>query len=175
MLGVEPLITEDQIQKRIQELALTLNHKLSGVKKPLFVAVLKGAYPFFSDLIRSVNMDIECDFLALSSYKGKTVSSGEVRFLLDLTSPVKGRDIVLVEDIVDTGLTMNFLVAALRSKQPKSITTVSLLYKPKALKVPCEVDCIGFEIGNDFVVGYGLDYQENYRELPYIGVVRSMC
>jgi hypoxanthine phosphoribosyltransferase len=137
------------------------------------VCVLKGSFVFYSDLIRNIETDVQCEFFGVSSYHGMS-SSGEVKVTLDLAHPIEGKDVILVEDIVDTGLTMNYLKSALLSRKPKSLTTVALLEKPDALKVPCEVDYVGFKIPNDFVVGYGLDYQGLYRNLPYIAQVQSL-
>ena len=128
---------------------------------------------FYSDLIRNIKTDVQCEFFGVSSYQG-TSSSGEVKVTLDLTYPIEGKNVILVEDIVDTGLTMNYLKSTLMARKPKSLTTVTLLEKPEALKVPCEVDYVGFKIPNDFVVGYGLDYQGIYRNLPYIAQVQDL-
>lgn len=170
---VVTLISEEQLKARTQQIALELSKKFAG-QKVCFVGILKGSFMFYSDLIRSIDLDMTCDFMGLSSYKGMVNSSGEVKVTLDLNTPIKDRHVVLVEDIVDTGLTMNYLKNTVLSRKPASLTTVSLLLKPKALKEPCTVDYVGFEIGNDFVVGYGLDYQEMYRNLPFIGVLKSL-
>jgi hypoxanthine phosphoribosyltransferase len=125
-------------------------------------------------LIRELELDLVCDFLSTSSYGDGSTSSGEVRLTMDLQGSIKGKDVLLVEDIVDTGLTMNFLKKHLASKSPRSITTASLLFKPEALKEECKIDHVGFEVGNDFVVGYGLDYQGYFRQLPYVARVENM-
>ena len=138
------------------------------------ICILKGSFVFYSDLIRAMDIDVQCEFFGVSSYHGNMTSSGEVKVTLDLANPIEGRHVVLVEDIVDTGLTMNYLKTTLLSRKPKSLTTVTLLEKPDALKVPCELDYVGFKIPNDFVVGYGLDYQGLYRNLPYIAQVQSL-
>ncbi|GIL16747.1 MAG: hypothetical protein BroJett040_04980 [Oligoflexia bacterium] len=164
-------ISEADIQKKVKDLGQTLSQKLKG-RDVVAICVLKGSFVFFSDLIRSMDMDLQVEFFGVSSYQG-TTSSGEVKVTLDLTHPIEGKDVILVEDIVDTGLTMNYLKNALLSRMPRSLTTVALLEKPEALKVPCELDYVGFKIPNDFVVGYGLDYQGHYRNLPYIAQVQN--
>lgn len=171
-LKLSSYISEDQIQKKVKEMGEAITKKFKG-QEVIAVCVLKGSFVFYSDLIRHINTDIHCEFFGVSSYHGGTTSSGEVKVTLDLSSPVEGKHVILVEDIVDTGLTMNYLKGALLSRKPKSLTTVSLLEKPDALKVPCEIDMVGFKIPNDFVVGYGLDYQGFYRNLPYIAQVQN--
>ena len=172
-LKLSTYIKEEDIQKKVKELGQALNKKFNG-KDLVAVCVLKGSFVFFSDLIRNIETDVQCEFFGVSSYHGGLTSSGEVKVTLDLANPIEGKDVILVEDIVDTGLTMNYLKSALLSRKPKSLVTVTLLEKPDALKVPCEVDYVGFKIPNDFVVGYGLDYQGLYRNLPYIAQVQSL-
>jgi hypoxanthine phosphoribosyltransferase len=172
-LKLSTYISEADIQKKVKEIGQSLNKKLKG-KDIVAVCVLKGSFVFYSDLIRNIETDVQCEFFGVSSYHGGMTSSGEVKVTLDLAHPIEGKDVILVEDIVDTGLTMNYLKSALLSRKPKSLTTVTLLEKPDALKVPCEVDYVGFKIPNDFVVGYGLDYQGLYRNLPYIAQVQSL-
>ncbi len=171
-LKLSVYISEEDIQKKVKELGQKVTSRLKG-KNPVVVCILKGSFVFYSDLIRSIETDLECEFFGVSSYHGNTSSSGEVKVTLDLSHPVEGRDVVLVEDIVDTGLTMNYLKSTILSRKPKSLTLVSLLEKPEALKVPCELDFVGFKVPNDFVVGYGLDYQGYYRNLPYIALVQN--
>ena len=171
-LNLSPYLTEDEIQKRISQMAKQINTQLAG-KSVVAICVLKGSFVFYSDLLRQLNLDLECEFFGGSSYHGNMSSSGEVKVTLDLSRPIEGKDVLLVEDIVDTGLTMNYLIANLKSRKPQSITTVTLLEKPEALKVPCPIDYVGFKIPNDFVVGYGLDYQGFYRNLPYIAQVQT--
>lgn len=170
-LDVKPYITEKQIQKRVQEIGAELTRRLQG-KPVIAVCVLKGSFVFYSDLIREIQTDISCEFFGVSSYHGMS-SSGEVKVTLDLANPVEDKHVILVEDIVDTGLTMNYLKNSISARKPASLTTVSLLLKPEALKVPCELDHVGFKISNEFVVGYGLDYQGYYRNLPFIGQVQN--
>lgn len=171
-LTLKPYITEEKLQAKVKELGATLTKKFKG-EKVVAVCVLKGSFMFYSDLIRSMETDITCEFFGVSSYNGGTSSSGEVKVTLDLSCPVEGVHVILVEDIVDTGLTMNYLKGAILSRKPKSLTTVALLEKPDALKVECQLDHVGFKIPNDFVVGYGLDYQGYYRNLPYIAQVQN--
>lgn len=170
---ISTLISEDQIKKRIKELGAELSKRFKG-EPVTAVCILKGSFMFYADLLREMNLDLSCDFIAVSSYFGKTKSSGDVRMSLDLSQPVRGRHVLLIEDIVDTGLTMDYLVKLLEAREPKSITNIALLFKPEALKKKVEVDYAGFKISNEFVVGYGLDYQGLYRNLPYIARVESM-
>lgn len=172
-LEITTLLSEEKIQKRVAELGKELTKKLEG-EDVVAVCVLKGALMFYSDLIRHLNIDLKSEFIGVSSYADKAKSSGEVKLTLDLNSSVKGKHILLVEDIVDTGLTLNYLKKLLEARQPKAITTVSLLLKPDAIQEKCDVDHVGFEIPNDFVVGYGLDYAGAYRNLPFIGQVISL-
>ncbi len=171
-MELSPYITEEKIQSKVKEMGAVLTQKLQG-KSVVAVCVLKGSFMFYSDLIRNIDADVTCDFFGVSSYHGGTTSSGEVRTTLDLSTRLEGRHVLLVEDIVDTGLSMNYLINAIKARKPASLTTVSLLEKPDAIKVPCELDLVGFKIPNDFVVGYGLDYQGMYRNLPYIAQVQN--
>lgn len=172
-LKLSTYISEEEIQKKVREIGQSISSKLKG-KDLVAVCVLKGSFVFYSDLIRHIDADVQCEFFGVSSYHGGLTSSGEVKVTLDLAHPIEGKDVLLVEDIVDTGLTMNYLKSAMLSRKPKTLMTVTLLEKPDALKVPCEVDYVGFKIPNDFVVGYGLDYQGLYRNLPYIAQVQSL-
>lgn len=171
-LNIKPYINEKQIQEKVAQIGQALTEKFKDKNEIVIVCVLKGSFMFYSDLIRNIQADVRCEFLGVSSYHGAT-SSGEVSVTLDLTQPVEGKHVVLVEDIVDTGLTMNYLINSIQSRRPASLTTVALLEKPEALKVPCKLDHVGFKITNEFVVGYGLDYQGYYRNLPYIGQVQN--
>lgn len=171
-LNLKSYISEEKIQEKVKQIGEQLTAKFKG-QKVVAVCVLKGSFLFYSDLIRQINTDITCEFFGVSSYHGGTSSSGEVKVTLDLASPVEGMHVILVEDIVDTGLTMNYLKASIESRKPASVTTVALLEKPEALKVPCKIDHVGFQITNEFVVGYGLDYQGYYRNLPYIAQVQN--
>lgn len=170
-LQIKPYITEEKIKAKVQDIGAQITKSLEG-KPVTAICVLKGSFIFFSDLIRHVDLDLTCEFFGVSSYQG-TSTSGEVKVTLDLTKPIENQHVLLVEDIVDTGLTMNYLKNSILSRKPASLTTVALLHKPEALKVPCELDYVGFKITNEFVVGYGLDYEGFYRNLPYIGQVQN--
>jgi hypoxanthine phosphoribosyltransferase len=163
------LLSQDQIQKRVAELAFEIRR---DYPEPVhFIAVLKGAFVFLSDLIRHMPGSASIDFMAVSSYAKGTTSSGEVRLLKDLDTGLDGRNVIIVEDIVDTGLTLHYLQDILRRRNPKSLRTACLLSKPSRRQVDVKVEYIGFTIEDRFVVGYGLDYAEQYRNLPYIAVV----
>jgi hypoxanthine phosphoribosyltransferase len=165
----EILLSAAQIQKRVAELAVQL--RSDSPDDLHLVAVLKGAFMFLSDLVRNIPGRVSLDFMALSSYAKGTTSSGEVRLLKDLDTALEGRDVVIVEDIVDTGLTLHYLQDILRSRNPRSLRTACLLSKPSRRKIDVTVEYIGFTIEDRFVVGYGLDYAEQYRNLPHIAVV----
>jgi hypoxanthine phosphoribosyltransferase len=165
----EILLSGDQIQKRVAELARELRRYFpEGLH---LVAVLKGAFVFLSDLIRHVPGDVSLDFIALASYAKGTTTSGEVRLVSDLDMAIEGRHVVIVEDIVDSGKTLLYLQDILRARNPRSLATACLLDKPSRRQVTVKVDYIGFTIEDRFVVGYGLDYGERYRNLPYITVL----
>lgn len=164
--------TADQIERRVKEMAAVLTEKFKDTE-PIAICVLNSSFMFYSDIVRAINRDITCGFLGVSSYKDKKVSSGEVKVTLDLETPLEGKDVILIEDIVDSGLTMNFLIQTLKARKPRSLTTVTLLFKPKALKVKCHLDLIGFEIENEFVVGYGIDQAGLHRQLPYLGCLQE--
>lgn len=169
---LEVLISEEQLQARIRELGAEIARDYAG-RRPELICVLKGAMIFMSDLMRSIDLNLSIDFIAVSSYgKGKT-SSGEVRIIKDLDEPLEGRHIILIEDILDTGLTLSYLLNNFRSRGATSISIVTLLNKPERRKIEVNADYVGFEIPDKFVVGYGLDFDERYRNLPYIGVVRQ--
>lgn len=172
-LRLSPLISEEEIQERVRKMGAEITDKYRG-KDLVVVGVLKGSFMFYADLVRAIDTDLACDFCAVSSYSDGMISSGEVKVTMDLSRSIRDRHVVVVEDIVDTGLTMNFLKRHLAVHKPKSIMTASLLLKPDALKEKCEVDLVGFKIPNDFVVGYGLDYQGYFRNLPYIAQVSNI-
>ena len=165
------LLSEDQIRTRVREIAVQIRRDFPDDLH--LVAVLKGAFTFLADLIRQMSGPITLDFMALSSYAKGTTSSGEVRVLKDLDTTLAGKNVVIVEDIVDTGLTLTYLQEILRARGPKNLRTACLLSKPSRRQVDVVVDYIGFTIEDRFVVGYGLDYAEKYRNLPYIAVVDS--
>ena len=167
--SLEILLSEDQIQKRVSELALAIRRDFPGGLH--LVAVLKGAFVFLSDLIRSIPGDLSLDFIALASYAHGTTSSGEVRLLKDLDTALEGRNVIIVEDIVDSGVTLVYLQEILRARGPQSLATACLLSKPSRREVDVRVDYVGFTIEDRFVVGYGLDYAEHYRNLRHIAVL----
>lgn len=166
----EVLVTEAQIKQRVAEMAKVLDLKYQD-EIPLLVGVLKGAVMFMADLSRAMTVPVEMDWMALSSYGSGTVSSGVVRILKDLDSDVHGRRIVIVEDIIDSGLTLSWLASNLEARGAASVEVVTLLRKPAAMKVEVEVAQVGFDIPNEFVVGYGLDFSERYRNLTGIAVL----
>jgi hypoxanthine phosphoribosyltransferase len=165
------LLTAEQIRARIAELAAEIERDYPGDDEIHFVGVLKGGFMFMADLVRAMGPRVTLDFIAVSSYGTGTRSSGEVRMQKDLDSSLEGRHIVIVEDIVDTGLTLTYLQDILRARSPKSLRTACLLSKPSRRKVDVTVEYIGFTIEDRFVVGYGLDYAEKYRNLPHIAVL----
>ncbi|KKB35274.1 hypoxanthine phosphoribosyltransferase [Bacillus thermotolerans] len=165
------LITEEEIQAKIKDLGLQLTEEYKD-KFPLVVGVLKGAMPFMSDLLKRMDTYLEMDFMDVSSYGRSTTSSGEVKIVKDLDTSVEGRDVLIIEDIIDSGLTLSYLVELFRYRKAKSIKIVTLLDKPTGRKAAIAADIIGFNVPDAFVVGYGLDYAEKYRNLPYIGVLK---
>jgi hypoxanthine phosphoribosyltransferase len=165
------LVDEASLHRRICELGRIISQEYAG-KDLVLVSVLKGSIVFMADLIRAITVPHEIDFLATSSYGSGVVSSGAVRILKDLNTPIENRHILLVEDIIDSGRTLSYLVRMLQERQPASIRIMSLLDKPDRREADVKVDWIGFSIPNEFVVGYGLDYNEIYRNLPYIGVLK---
>jgi hypoxanthine phosphoribosyltransferase len=166
----EILLSEDQIRKRVAEMALEIRRDFPHDVH--VIAVLKGAFMFLSDLIRHIPGYVSLDFLAASSYAKGTTSSGEVRLLKDLDTSLDGKNVVIVEDIVDTGLTLHYLQDILRARGPKALRTACLLSKPSRRKIEVKVEYVGFTIEDRFVVGYGLDYAEEYRNLPHIAVLQ---
>lgn len=165
------LFSQDQLSTRVAELGRQISADYRG-KMPLFVGILRGCILFYSDLMKQISVDCNMDFMCLSSYSG-TSSTGQVRTMLDLRESIKGRHVVIVEDIVDTGLTLEYLLEHLRSRGAASIEICCLLNKPCNRKADIHPKYIGFEVGDEFVIGYGLDYNELYRNLPYIGVFRK--
>ncbi len=167
------IITEEQIAERVREMGEQLKADYVDSTKPvLLVAVLRGAAIFVADLARAIGGKVELDFMAVSSYGSTTKSSGVVRILKDLDEDIEGRDVVVVEDILDTGLTLKYLLRNLASRKPRSLEVVTLLSKEGKQQVPIDCKYIGFAVPDEFVVGYGLDYAERYRNLPYIGVLK---
>ena len=170
--NLEPLFTTEQIQTRIAELGAEIARDYAD-RNPLLVGVLKGACVFLSDLVRSIDMRLGVEFMAISSYGNRTKSSGEVRMIKDLDVPVEGRDIIVVEDIVDTGITLSYLLASLHSRGARSVKLAALLDKWERREREVPIDYLGFKIPDAFVVGYGLDFAERYRNLPYIAVLKD--
>ena len=165
------LLTAAQIQARIRELGAEIEHDYPEGDEIHLVGVLKGGFMFMSDLVRAMSARVTLDFIAVSSYQRGTRSSGEVRMLKDLDSGLEGRHVIIVEDIVDTGLTLTYLQDILRARSPKSLRTACLLSKPSRRQVEVRVEYVGFTIEDKFVVGYGLDYAEKYRNLAHIAVL----
>ena len=165
------LITQEQIQSRIAEIAADIERDHPGGDPIHLICVLKGGFLFLSDLVRAMSNRVSLDFIAVSSYGKGTSSSGEVRLLKDLDAGIEGRDVVIVEDIVDTGLTLTYLREILTARAPRRLRTACLLSKPSRRRVNVPVEYVGFDIEDHFVIGYGLDYAELYRNLPYIGVL----
>ena len=167
-----PLLTEEQIQLRISELAKQLSSDYKG-KLPVFIGVLNGSFLFMSDLIKSLDIDCEIDFFKLSSYGDEKISSGKVKLIKELNCDVDGRDIIIVEDIVDSGLSIKYIEDLFAEKHPNSMKVISLLVKPHSLKYNVKIDYIGFNIDSQFVIGYGLDYAQKYRNLRSIYVLKQ--
>lgn len=167
---MEVLLSEEQIQQRIRELGAQITKDYAG-KDLTIVAVLKGSFLFVADLVRHIHLPMEIEFLGVSSYGERTHTSGVVKFTQDLSQPVNDKDVLFVEDIVDTGLTMKYLLDNFATRMPKSVKVCSLLYKPSNCKVHVDIHYLGFTIEDHFVIGYGLDLAEKYRNLPYIGYV----
>lgn len=165
------LISEAELSTRIAELGASLDQEYDG-KDLLLVSVLKGSIVFMADLVRAIKVPHAIDFMATSSYGAGVASSGVVRILKDLNAPISGRNLVLVEDIIDSGNTLKYLIGLLQQRNPATLRIMSLLDKPSRREVEVTVDWVGFEIPNEFVVGYGLDYDEIYRNLPYIGILK---
>src|SRR5699024_4482923 len=167
----EILITEEEIQEKCKEIGRQLTEEYDG-KFPLAIGVLKGAMPFMSDVLRYTETHLEMDFMDVSSYGSGTRSTGEVKIVKDLDTKVEGRDLLIIEDIIDSGMTLEYLVDLFKYRKAKSIKIVTLLDKPSGRTAKTQADLIGFNVPDAFVVGYGLDYKEKYRNLPYIGVLK---
>jgi hypoxanthine phosphoribosyltransferase len=167
----EILITAEQIKEKVEQLGVQLSKEYAG-RNPLVICVLKGAFIFMSDLVKEITVPMELDFMAVSSYGTSTRSSGEVKIIKDLDTSVEGREILIVEDIIDSGLTLSYLIDVLERRKVKSVKIVTLFDKPARRTVDLQADWSGFLIPDEFIVGYGLDYGEKYRNLPYIGVLK---
>ncbi len=168
----EVLVQADDLQRRVLELGEQITRDYAG-RQPLLVCVLKGAVFFLSDLMRAIDLPCEVDFMAVASYGSATQSSGVVRILKDLDAVIEGRDVLIVEDIVDSGLTLQYLLRNLKARDPASLAVCALLTKPDRLKVDLNPRYVGFEIPNRFAVGYGLDHAERYRNLPYVAALQE--
>ncbi len=166
------LLSQRQIEDKVSEMARTITRDFLG-KTPVLVGILKGSVFFLSDLIRRLDLDHEVDFISISSYASGVTSSGTVRMLKDLDHDISGRDVLIVEDIIDSGLSLSYLRKNLLSRNPRSLSIATLLDKRVAREREIYVDYVGFEIENEFVIGYGLDYAERYRELPYVAIMEE--
>lgn len=169
---IDKLISAKSIAARIEELSRIIEGHYAGVDKLVVVGLLRGSFIFIADLVRELQMNIEVDFIEASSYGNATVSSREVRIVKDLSGEIAGRDVLVVEDLVDTGFTLSHVVSLLRARAPASLRTIALLDKPARREVDFRADWIGFDIPDEFVVGYGIDYAQRNRNLPHIGKVR---
>jgi hypoxanthine phosphoribosyltransferase len=168
----EALVTQEDLQRRVRELGQDISRDYVG--KDLFlVGVLKGAVFFLSDLMRAIDVPCEVDFMAVASYGSSTDSSGVVRILKDLDATIEGKDVLIVEDIIDSGLTLSYLLRTLRAREPRSLEVCALLTKPERREVDLPIRYTGFEIPNKFVIGYGLDHAERFRNLPYVAVLEE--
>lgn len=170
--GIEVLYSEEQISQRVSEIGAAISADFAG-KEVMLVGILKGAVIFMADLARKISVPVVLDFMAVSSYGSATKSSGAVQIIKDLDVSIAGKNIVVVEDIVDSGLTLKYLLENLWSREPASVKTCVLLDKPEARKVEVQIDYKGFDIPNEFAVGYGLDYDQKYRNLPYVGALKT--
>ena len=168
----EVLITEDQIKQRITELAATINNDYANSAEPLILVVLmKGAFIFAADLVRAIQLPVDLEFMIVSSYGDKVESSREVHIIQDIEEAIAGRNVIVIDDIIDTGLTLQKIMQLLESRQPLSLKSCTLLDKAARRETGLEANYVGFTISNKFVVGYGLDYAQNYRNIPYIGIL----
>ena len=165
------LLTEEEIRRRVHEMGAEITRDYAG-KEPLFVGVLKGCFVFMADLLRQVELPCSMDFMAVSSYGNATSTTGAVKINKDLSKDIQGQDVIIVEDILDSGVTLGYLSKYLMNRKPASITIATLLDKPSRRRADVQAKYIGFQVPDAFVVGYGLDYAEKYRNLPYIGVLK---
>lgn len=165
-----PIVTQEEMRARIRELGKQITTDYMG-KDLVLVGVLKGAYAFYADLARAIRIPIRVDFLMVTSYGSRAKTTGKVKMVTELTEEIKGKDVLLVEDIVDSGLTVQYLLKTLGKKKPRSIKVCTLLSKPERRTIDVAIDYEGFRIPNKYVVGYGLDYQQKYRNLPYLAVL----
>ena len=168
-----PIVTQEQMRARIREMGRQISSDYAG-KDLVLVGVLKGAYAFYADLARAIRIPVRVDFIVVTSYGSRTKTSGKVKLVTKLTEEIKGKDVLLIEDIVDSGLTVQHLLKSLAKKKPRSIKVCTLLSKPDRRAVDVHVEYVGFKIPDQYVVGYGLDYQQKYRNLPYLAVLDQM-
>jgi hypoxanthine phosphoribosyltransferase len=165
-----PIVTQEEMRARIKELGKQITADYTG-KDFVLIGVLKGAYAFYADLARAIRIPMRVDFLVVTSYGSRSRTSGKVKIVTELTESIKGKDVLLVEDIVDSGLTAQYLMRTLAKHKPRSVKICTLLSKPEGRTIDVHLDYIGFKIPNQYVVGYGLDYQQKYRNLPYLAVL----
>lgn len=168
-----PIVTQEQMRARIRELGRQISADYAG-KDVVLVGVLKGAYAFYADLARAIRIPVRVDFIVVTSYGSRAKTSGKVKLITELTEEIRGKDVLLVEDIVDSGLTAQHLMKSLAKKKPRSIKVCTLLSKPDRRVVDVQVEYVGFKVPDQYVVGYGLDYQQKYRNLPYLAVLDQM-
>ena len=165
------LIPEERLRSRVSELSKEIEEHYLDKEPVVAICVLKGSFVFFADLIRGIDLPMSCDFLGVSSYGNRPKASGEVKITLDLSQSIAGKHVLLVEDVIDSGTTLQFMMQTLEARKPASLKVCSLFSKPHTLRSPYEIDFVGFQIGDEYVVGYGIDHQERYRGLSYIGAV----
>ena len=165
------LYTEEELRSRVRELGSQITADYAG-REPLLISVLRGSYIFMADLTRAIHLNVTVDFMAVSSYGAGTVSSGQVEIKKDLSDSIEGKDLIIVEDILDSGNTLYYLLDVLRARKPASIRLCTLMDKPERRTRPIKADYVGFTIPDAFIVGYGLDYAEKYRNLPYVGILK---
>ena len=165
------LLTEEQLQAKVREIAAKINEDYKD-KNPMFIVILKGSFVFAADLYKYITLENSIDFMVVSSYGASAVSSGNVKIIKDVAQSIENKDVIIIEDIVDTGHTLSNLVKVLKERNPASIEICSCVDKPERREVPVDVKYKGFEIENEFIVGYGLDYDEKYRNLPFIGILK---
>lgn len=166
------LISEEEIKARVSELAKQIEKDYEG-KAPTMVGVLKGSIMFYTDLVRQINLPLTVDFMSISSYGAGVNSTGEVKIIKDIDGKIGGKDVIIVEDIIDSGYSMNCLLKLFATRSPKSVKVCALLDKPSRREIPVPIDYTGFQVANEFVVGYGLDYAGLYRNIPFIGVLKK--
>lgn len=165
------LVDRETLSKRVDEMGKQISKDFAG-KRPLIISILKGSWIFLADLVRAMDIDADIDFMAISSYGAGTNSTGEIKLIMDLNRSVKGRDVLIVEDIIDSGLTMDYMLKLLKARGANTVTIATLLSKPSRRKIQIPIDYVGFEIEDKFVIGYGLDFDEKFRGLKDIAVLR---